>query len=139
MPHIHVSQAAGAEFFTTPGEGPVVMLNLLSFNEIADYSDSPALAPEAPISGREAYERYIAHTLPFLAEAGSTVLYEGEADAFLIGPDDERWHKALLIQHQSKQQFLKFAQNKGYLAGAGHRTAALADSRLLPLKTEERA
>lgn len=28
---------------------------------------------------------------------------------------------------------LAFASNPGYLAGLGHRTAALADSRLLPV------
>ena len=32
--------------------------------------------------------------------------------------------------------FLAFASNRAYLAGVGHRTAALEDSRLLPLSEE---
>ena len=32
--------------------GPVVMLNLLRFKTVADYSDHPALAPARPITGR---------------------------------------------------------------------------------------
>ena len=36
-------------------DGPLVMLNLLRFREIADYSGSPELAPVQPISGEKAY------------------------------------------------------------------------------------
>jgi hypothetical protein len=39
----------------------------------------------------------------------------------------------MLVRQSSMQSFLAFAQDAGYLAGLGHRTAALADSRLLPL------
>ncbi|MEM6326080.1 MAG: DUF1330 domain-containing protein [Bacteroidota bacterium] len=131
--HVTVSQDAGYRFVQRGIEGPVVMLNLLRFRETADYSEAPHLAPDAPLSGREAYERYIAHTLPFLETAGSEVLFNGEADAFLIGPQDERWDRALLVRHRSVPEFLAFAQNEDYLHIAGHRTAALEDSRLLPL------
>ena len=51
----------------------------------------------------------------------------------LIGPPTERWDKVLLVRHQSAQTFLSFASNKGYMAGIGHRLAALVDSRLLPI------
>jgi hypothetical protein len=46
-----------------PGE--VVMLNLLRLRDVADYAANPELAPEQPISGVEAYNRYIADTLLF--------------------------------------------------------------------------
>jgi hypothetical protein len=39
----------------------------------------------------------------------------------------------MLVRQSSVQSFVAFAQDAGYLAGLGHRTAALADSRLLPL------
>ena len=51
-------------------EGPLLMLNLLRFREIADYSDFPDLAPPEPISGSAASDRYVRHTLPFLAASG---------------------------------------------------------------------
>lgn len=130
---ITVSREAGFRFIQRGIEGPVVMLNLLRFREVADYTDAPDLAPDTPISGREAYTRYIAHTLPFLEDAGSEIVFDGEADAFLIGPQDEQWDRALLVRHRSALDFLAFAENEGYLRTAGHRTAALADSRLLPL------
>ena len=41
----------------------------------------------------------------------------------------------MLVRQASAAAFLSFAQDAAYLAGLGHRTAALEDSRLLPLKT----
>ena len=109
------------------------MLNLLRFRETADYSASPELAPAEPITGADAYERYIAHTLPLLRKSGGEILFEGEGGPFLIGPDEERWDRALVIRQKSTGAFMAFAVQEAYLAGIGHRTAALSDSRLLPL------
>ena len=61
------------------------------------------------------------------------MLFYGRGGAFLIGPSDERWDAAMLIRQSSMASFLAFASNQEYLAGIGHRTAALEDSRLLPL------
>ncbi|CAB1056810.1 hypothetical protein D1BOALGB6SA_1549 [Olavius sp. associated proteobacterium Delta 1] len=44
----------------------------------------------------------------------------------------------MLVRQKSLSDFMVFASNQGYLAGLGHRTAALEDSRLLPL-VESRA
>jgi uncharacterized protein (DUF1330 family) len=110
------------------------MLNLLKFREQADYKGAPHLAPSTPLTGEEAYRLYMEHTLPFLKEAGSEVIYYGKGGPFLIGPESEQWDAVLLVKHQSTEQFMAFAQNKAYLHGAGHRTAALEDSRLLPME-----
>lgn len=114
-------------------KGPVVMLNLLRFRDVADYSASPELAPPEPISGADAYRRYMAHTAPFVAEVGGEVLFLGDGGAALIGPSDERWDLVLLVKQNDIETFFKFANNAAYLKGLGHRTAALADSRLVPM------
>ncbi|GET32555.1 hypothetical protein PbJCM13498_14180 [Prolixibacter bellariivorans] len=109
------------------------MLNLLRFREVADYSASPELMPKKPISGKEAYQRYIDHTLPFLKESEGEILLMGEGGKYLIGPTDEQWHAVLLVRQSSVESFLAFESNQEYLKGIGHRTAALKDSRLLPI------
>ena len=109
------------------------MLNLLRFREVADYSATPAIAPTAPISGAQAYDQYVAHTLPFLTEAGGEILFVGSGGDYLIGPPDERWDLAVLVRHRNQDSFLSFASNEAYLGGLGHRLAAIEDSRLLPL------
>ena len=131
--YLEPTQAAGRAFFQRGIAGPVVMLNLLRFRAVADYAANPELAPPAPISGTEAFDRYVAHTLPYLARSGGSLMFVAEGGPFLIGPAEERWDRVMLVRQSSAQSFLAFAEDVGYLAGLGHRTAALADSRLLPL------
>jgi len=127
------SWESGRDLFRRNIAGEVVMLNLLRLREIADYSATPQLAPGEPISGVEAFDRYVAHTLPYLEASGGALLFIGEGGPFFIGPEAERWDRAMLIRQSSVQSFLAFASHEGYLAGYGHRLAAVEDSRLLPL------
>lgn len=131
--YIDATQEAGMTFFKKNLQGPVTMLNMLRFKEVADYSQFPHLAPKNPISGRDAYQAYMEATMPFLKEAGSEVLFAGKGDHFLIGPEQEQWDYVLLVKHASAMRFMEFARNEAYLKIARHRTAALADSRLPPL------
>lgn len=136
--YLEPTQAAGRDFIMRGIQGEVVMLNLLRFRQIADYSAAPHLAPDTPISGAEAYDLYIAHTLPFLRESGGNLVFLGAGGTYLVGPSDERWDMAMLVRQSSVDSFLAFSGNEDYLAGMGHRTAALEDSRLLPLSPVER-
>jgi uncharacterized protein (DUF1330 family) len=131
--HLEPTSESGRAFVARAITGEVVMLNLLRFRAVADYSASPELAPATPISGAEAYDRYIVHTLPHLRRSGGELLFLGEGGAFLIGPQDERWDCALLVRQASPEAFIAFATDEAYLAGIGHRTAAVEDARLLPL------
>ncbi|MDX6600141.1 MAG: hypothetical protein QOE87_4028 [Gaiellales bacterium] len=109
------------------------MLNLLRFREQADYSSCPELAPTSPISGSDAYDLYVRHTLPFLTATGGSVELYGVGGHNFIGPADERWDLVMAIRQSSVEDFFAFATNADYLAGVGHRTAALEDSRIIPL------
>ncbi len=136
--HLDPTAAAGRAFFSRPIAGPIVMLNLLRFRPIADYRAAPELAPDHPITGRAAYDRYIAHTAPFLTASGGRLLFQGECSTgFFIGPADEIWDYGLLVEHRDQASFLGFATHPGYLAGLGHRRAAVVDSRLLPFHAKQ--
>jgi len=131
--YLEPSEDAARAFFSRPPAGPIVMLNLLRYRAVADYRASPELASPSPISGEVAYRKYIDHTRPFLEQSGGCVLFFGHGGPFLIGPDAERWDAAMLVQQASAAAFLAFASDAACMAGLGHRTAALEDSRLLPL------
>jgi hypothetical protein len=131
--YLEPTQEQGRALFARGISGSVVMLNLLRFRATADYSASPDRAPGAPISGEEAYRLYMEHTLPYLKASGGEILFYGRGADYFIGPPNEHWDAVLLIRQASLASFLAFASNQGYLAGTGHRTAALEDSRLLPL------
>ena len=113
------------------------MLNLLRFKSVADYSQYPELAPEVPISGEDAYRKYMAHTLPFLTESGGSILYAGKGGQYFVGPADQGWDMVVLIRQESLESFFNFATHTDYQAGIGHRAAALEDSRILPLEDFE--
>ncbi|MDP2130686.1 MAG: DUF1330 domain-containing protein [Erythrobacter sp.] len=131
-----VSPEQGAAFFGLPDEGPVVMLNLLRFRDCADYAHAPELSPETPISGREAYKRYMRDMLPLLERSGGEVLFSGTSAHFLIGPATETWDYVLLVRQESKASFLAFASDPESQRIAAHRTAAISDSRLLPVRAD---
>ena len=131
--YLEPTQESGRAFVMRGIEGEVVMLNLLRFREAADYSATPELAPKMSISGAEAFDLYIAHTLPYLKASGGELIFLGSGGAFLIGPESERWDMVMLVRQKSTESFIAFASDAAYLAGTGHRTAALEDSRLLPL------
>ncbi|MGB1288269.1 MAG: DUF1330 domain-containing protein [Aggregatilineales bacterium] len=131
--YLDVTQEAGAAFFSRGIQGEIIMLNLLRFREIADYGDFPKIAPAEAISGRRAYHLYMKHTQPFLDASGGSMMLLAETGNYLIGRQDEVWDVAMLVRQASAQAFITFASDPAYLAGIGHRTAALEDSRLLPL------
>ncbi len=132
--YLEPTQEAGAELFRRGITGPIVMLNLLRLRETADYSAYPELAPAQPVSGREALQRYIDHTLPYLRDSGGEIVMLGAGGRYFIGPAAEQWDIAMLIRQHSLASFFAFAGDSGYLAGLGHRNAAVSDSRLLPLE-----
>src|SRR3954470_11514694 len=105
------------------------MLNLLRFRRVADYSATPHLAPAQPISGAAAFRLHVERTLPHLERSGGELLFLGKGGPSLIGPGDERWDAAMLVRQRSVADFVAFASDREYLAGMGHRLAALEDSR----------
>jgi len=127
------TQASGAAIVKRNIPGEIVMLNLLRFREVADYSSNPELTPETPISGKQAFQKYIDHALPFLEKYGGELLLLGDGGSYFIGPGNEHWDMVMLVRQSSVQSFFSFASNSGYVAGLGHRTAAIIDSRLLPV------
>lgn len=99
--YLDPTQPGGRALMSRAIKGPVAMLNLLRFREVADYSATPELAPPTPISGADAYDRYIAHTMPYLTASRGEVLFLGEGGRFLIGPNDESWDRVMLVRQAS--------------------------------------
>ncbi len=133
MIHIAPTDRTAAALIGRGMDTPVVMLNLLKFRDIADYRAAPDRAPARPISGAEAYALYSAGITPLLQASGGEVLFEGRGGDWFIGPEGEGWDHVLLVRQASVASFLSFAQNPEAQRLGQHRTAALENSRLLPL------
>ena len=112
--YLEPTQKQGAGLFSRNIKGEVVMLNLLRFREVADYSLNPELRPVEPISGRTAYQKYVDHTLPILEATGGGIVFLGEGGDYFIGPEEERWDAAMLVRQKSLSDFMAFAKHQEY-------------------------
>lgn len=110
------------------GDGPLVMINLLRYREAAAY---PPGSDAEPCTGREAYQRYSDGVMPCIRDAGGRLVWLGRVRLTLIAPAGEEWDDAILVEYPSREAFLGMLASEQYQACAGHRTAAVADSRLL--------
>ena len=113
-------------------DGEVVILSLVRFKEIADYTRHPELNGETEVTGREAFQRYIDQALP-LINRGGDVLFSGEGGELLVGPPNEKWDWVMLFKQHSLSFLMAMEGDPQYKSIAGHKEAALEDSRLLPL------
>lgn len=119
--YIEINQEQFKAFAKLPMNTPVVMLNLLKFKDAV---------PETGLSGAESYKGYMKQAMPFFAKANAEVLYLGEPQTMLIGPENEAlWDKILLIKYKSIADFLGMVKTDGYPAHL--RSQALNDSRLI--------
>ncbi len=91
-----------------PGDGPVVMLNLLKFK---------------PGGGQAEYMKYAMGVQPLLAKAGAKTLFFGSADLCVIGNAD--WDMVALVQYPNKMALGKMTATPEYQAIHEHRLDGL--------------
>lgn len=129
MPTIDPTEEQFLRFKEIGPNGPIVMLNLLKFRKKAAYADD---AGEPERTGEEAYGVYSETALQKVQGVGGRLFFGSPAHAPLIGPDGE-WDMVVLVRYPSRQKFLEMVADPEYQACTHHRTAALADSRLIPM------
>lgn len=103
-----------------PADEPVVMVNLLQFND----------------GGRDSYRRYAHEVVPHLQRVGGTVRYAGTAPAQVIGDDAGPWWDAILVvEYPSPAAFLDMVTNEDYRRIHEYRAAALQRGDLIATST----
>jgi uncharacterized protein (DUF1330 family) len=104
-----------------PADAPVVMINLLKFNEGG---------------GRERYLQYGREVAPHLARVGATVRYGGSAPVNVIGDGERPWWDAILVvEYPTPSAFVDMVKDPGYQQVHEHRAAALQRGDLVATST----
>ncbi|HWS74276.1 MAG TPA: DUF1330 domain-containing protein [Quisquiliibacterium sp.] len=135
MSSIDPTPAAFKALFTAfPPGVPVVMLNMLRFRERAEYAPG---AGEPPRSGREAYAEYTTRAMERVQAVGGRKLWGGAALHAVIAPEGEAWDEVFLVEYPSTEAFMNMVRAPEYQAFTHHRTAALADSRLIAIRADQ--
>ena len=120
-------------FLGSGGTGePVALCHLLKFREVADYSDHPS---EKPCSGKVAYHRYLDQAIEYIEAHGGTVVFNGDVNGLLIGPEAESWDEVLLVQFPTVETVTDMMSSQKYQDIGHHRLAGLEDTRLFTVAT----
>lgn len=118
--------------FLEPGpEGPICMVNLLKFRPHAKYEDGR----ESQLTGREAYDLYVAGVTELLEDAGGYLAFDGKVERLALGEVEELWDAVGLAVWPSRQVMLEVMQSEAMQALSVHRAAGLAGQ--LNIETSE--
>ena len=113
------------EFRANDRPGPIHMLNLVRFREWADYPDG------RKVTGAEAYAAYGRVSFPVFSRLGGRIIWRGEFELTLIGPEKERWDECFIAEYPSVAAFVEMIKDPVYREAVKHRQAAVLDSRLI--------
>ena len=131
---VEPSAAVSERFLASPDDGErIVMVNL---NRYLDQSAYPDGCEHAARSGREAYARYGAGVFPLITRHGGRVLYAATAGVGPVMAEAEAWDEVILVEYPSRKAFFEMVASAEYQAFVDHRSAAIADSRVIETKPQ---
>ena len=109
---------------------PIDMLNLVAFNDLANYPGDHDLARDG-LTGAEAYALYGKHSAPIFARVGGSIIWRGTFQNMLIGPDAAQWDTMFIARYPSAHAFLEMVSDPDYQRAVVHRQAGVRNSRLM--------
>jgi len=126
LTHIDPTRESFEIFKSLPRDKPIDMLNLIRLRERAAYTDG------RNVSGAEAYAEYGKRSGPVFQRVGGEIIWHGEPQVMLIGPQDKVWDIAFIARYPGASAFLEMVTDSVYQTDAvPHRQAAVLDSRLI--------
>ena len=133
MTYIDPDREAWEAFKGLPRDQPIQMLNLVRLKPTADY---PEGHPDhgKDLSGLDAYRAYGRTTAHIFARVGGRQVWAGRPQVMVTGPGSEAWDLAFIAEYPSSEAFLAMVRDPEYRELVKHRTAGVADSRLLRLE-----
>lgn len=105
---------------STPSDedGPVWMVNLMKYREVAEYADGR----ESSISGREADDEYA--PVDVLADIGAEVVFFGDVDQQLLG-DDVVWDRIGVVKYPTRRSFIEMQSRRDFREKHAHKEAGM--------------
>ena len=99
-------------------DGPVWMVNLMKYREVADYSDGR----ESTISGRDADDAY--SPLDSLAAVGARPVFFGDVDQQLLG-DEPKWDRIGVVKYPTRKSFIDMQSLPSFQKSHHHKDAGM--------------
>lgn len=118
-----VDREYGARMWATPPaeDGPVWMVNLMRYREVAHYADGRDLT----ISGREADDLY--SPVDVLADIGARPVFFADVDTQLLG-DTPKWDRVAVVKYATRRSFIDMQSRADFKEKHEHKTAGMAET-----------
>ncbi|MFN8028058.1 MAG: DUF1330 domain-containing protein [Acidimicrobiia bacterium] len=113
-----------AELAARADDGPIVMLNLNRYRDVAQYEPGHPDA-DLGLSGRDAYLRYGIVALDAVTTLGGRILWQTDARMLAVGTADDWYDEVVAVWYPDTGAFLKLVEHPGYVEAHAHRDAAL--------------
>lgn len=132
MGHIDPDKEAWGLFKSLPRDQPIQMLNLVKLKPLADYPEDHPDHGKG-LTGLDAYRAYGRTTAALFKKLGGRQVWAGRPQVMVTGPQSEAWDIAFIAEYPNAAAFLAMVSDPDYREHVKHRTAGVADSRLLRL------
>ena len=133
MAYIDPDREAWDLFKSLPRDQPIQMLNLVKLKPKADYPESHADHGK-DLTGLDAYRAYGRTTAHIFKRVGGRQVWAGKPQVMVTGPGSEAWDLAFIAEYPTSAAFIEMVRDPEYRDLVLHRTAGVADSRLLRLE-----
>lgn len=115
-----VNREYGMKLATTPPDedGPVWMVNLMKYKEVADYADGRA----STVSGREADDIYA--PVAVLGDIGAQIVFVADVDQQLLG-DSPIWDRVAIVKYPTRRAFIEMQSRPDFKDKHAHKDAGM--------------
>ena len=98
-------------------DGPVWMINLMKYREVAEYGEG-----SAGISGREADDRYA--PVESLAAVGAKIVFLADVEDVLLG-DGVMWDRVAVVKYPTRRSFIEMQSRPDFRRQHVHKDAGM--------------
>jgi hypothetical protein len=136
MQNVALPEHALEEAIAGVGDGPVVMVNLLTFRDSPLYPEG--FADRKPSARAAYYEGYAAAFGQIAAELGIAyeLVHAGRHLLTLVPPEPESWDDIVIVRYRSLSDLRRITERGDYARlAAPHRLAAIAAWRFIATRS----
>ena len=112
-------------------DGPIYMVNLMKYHEVAQYSDQADVTK--PISGREADDRY--NPASILSRLGATFLLVG--DVVSNADSSQDWDRIAVVRYPTRKSFIEMQSRKDFTEKHVHKAAGMKRTIIVGCRPED--